>query len=171
MKAKRIALLSILIAIYVVLAYVGFMMSSNGWKITLEALPILVAGMLLGPIDGLVVGSLGSFIIQLLTYGITPTTIFWILPHAISGLVIGLMAKKWNFELTNKRCVIIAIVSSIIVTALNTLAMYLDAKIMGYSVTILITEIIVRIVIDIVLSVIYSFILPPLLRSLEKFKQ
>ena len=62
-------------------------------KITVDSLPILVAALLLGPLDGLAVGLIGSFLNQMLTYGLTVTTVLWILPAGIRGLVVGYYAK------------------------------------------------------------------------------
>ena len=49
--------------------------------------------MLYGPVGGLLVGLLGAFMGQLLTYGVTATTILWILPQAARGLLVGVYAN------------------------------------------------------------------------------
>ena len=122
-----------LIAVYVVLSILTPVKIVN-FKFTFEAFPILVASLLSGPIDGLIVGGVGSFIYQLLFsgYGITATTPLWILPHAISGLLVGFYAKSKNFDLSLKQISLICIASALCVTALNTLALYVDAKLFGY---------------------------------------
>ena len=53
-----------LIAIYTVLSILTPIKLSN-FKFTFEAFPILVAGRLFGPLDGFIVGGLGSLIYQL----------------------------------------------------------------------------------------------------------
>ena len=170
MNTKRLTSLAMLIAIYVVLSILTPVKIAN-FKFTFEAFPILVAGLLLGPIDGLIVGTLGSFIYQLLFsgYGITATTPLWILPHALSGLIVGLLAKKFNYELDFKRIVIISIISAFTVTALNTLALYVDSKLYGYySSALVFGNLLVKIFIGIILAFIYSSVLPKLLDYLKK---
>ena len=40
------------------------------------------------------VGAVGGFLNQMLTYGFTVTTLMWIFPNAVRGLLVGLYAKK-----------------------------------------------------------------------------
>ena len=79
MNTKRLTTLAMMIAIYIVLSILTPIRIIN-FKFTFEAFPILVAGLLMGPIDGMITGAVGSFIYQLFFsgYGITPTTILWI---------------------------------------------------------------------------------------------
>ena len=69
-------------------------------KITLDSLPIIVGAALLGPLDGFLIGFFGSFLNQLLTFGLTPTTIIWVLPAAIRGLLIGVYPKHCHFDMS-----------------------------------------------------------------------
>lgn len=52
--------------------------------------PLLLEQLYLGPLDGFLIGFFGSFLNQLLTFGLTPTTILWVIPAAVRGLLIGL---------------------------------------------------------------------------------
>ena len=170
MSTKKLTTLAMLIAIYCVLSILTPVKIAN-FKFTFEAFPILVAGLLFGPLEGFIVGTLGSSIYQLLFsgYGITVTTPLWILPHAISGLLVGLLAKKYNFNLDFKKTAIISSISALIVTALNTLALYVDSKAFGYySPAMVFGNIAVKILIGIILSIIYSSVLPKLLAFLKK---
>lgn len=158
-----------LIALNVVLSILTPIKLSN-FKFTFEAFPILVAGILLGPVDGLIVGGVGSLIYQLLFsgYGLMPTTILWIIPHAVSGFLVGSYSKKHNFDLTNKQTMCITIVSSLIVTALNTVAIYVDSKVYGYySFAFVFGSIIFKIIAGIILAIIYSTIIPILVKYLK----
>ena len=170
MSTKRLTTLAMLIAIYCVLSILTPVKIAN-FKFTFEAFPILVAGLLSGPLDGFIVGTLGSLIYQLFFsgYGVTVTTPLWILPHAISGLIVGLLAKKYNFNLDFKKIAIISSISALIVTALNTLALYVDSKAFGYySPALVFGNIAIKILIGIILAVIYSSVLPKLLAFLKK---
>ena len=158
-----------LIAIYCVLSIMTPIKVLN-FKFTLEAFPIYVASLLLGPVDGLIVGGVGSFIYQILFsgYGITATTVLWVLPHALSGYVAGLFARSKNFSLDFKQTCLIVIISNLLVTALNTLALYADAKIYGYySFALVFGNILIKIITGIILAVLYSLALPKLLELIR----
>ncbi|MCR5066805.1 MAG: folate family ECF transporter S component [Erysipelotrichaceae bacterium] len=169
-KTKKLTTLAMLIALYVVLSILTPIKLQN-FKFTFEALPILIGALLGGPVDGLIIGGLGSFLYQLLFsgYGLTVTTPLWILPHAASGLVVGLYARAKKFEYSYLEVVLIAIISALLVTALNTLALYVDSKVFGYYTKALVFGAIpLKILTGIILAVLFSLILPQLLRTIRK---
>ena len=162
-----------LIAVYCVLSILTPVKIAN-FKFTFEAFPILVAALFSGPIDGLIVGGIGSFIYQLFFsgYGITATTPLWILPHALSGLFVGFYARSKNYKLERKQIIMISIASALLVTALNLLALYVDSKLYGYySFALVFGNLLLKIAAGIILAVIYSSILPKLLAYLKKLRQ
>ena len=172
MNTKRLTSLAMLIAVYCVLSILTPVKVAN-FKFTFEAFPILVAALLAGPIDGLIVGAVGSFIYQLLFsgYGITLTTPLWILPHAFSGLITGLYARSKNYRLSNLQIVMICIISALCVTALNLLALYVDAKVYGYySFALVFGNLILKIIAGVILSIIYSSVLPKLLNYIRRMQ-
>ena len=61
---RRLALDAMLSAMFVVLSMISI--SLPNMKITLDALPVLVASLLFGPLDGLSVGLIGSFLVDVL---------------------------------------------------------------------------------------------------------
>lgn len=159
-----------LIALYVVLSVLTPVKLQN-FKFTFEALPVLIGALLGGPLDGLAVGGIGSFIYQLLFsgYGLTVTTPLWVLPHALSGLIVGLYAKARRYDYSFMAVVIIAAVSALLVTALNTLALYFDAKVFGYySKALVFGSLPLKILTGIILAVLFSLILPQLLKTLKR---
>ncbi len=166
-STRRIATDAMLAAMYVCLSYVSLSIG-NSMKITLDSLPILVTALLLGPLDGLAVGLTGSFLSQLLTYGLSATTILWILPAGIRGLVVGLYAKSKGFALSRPQLIFITTASALLVTALNTLVMYLDSVIIGYPFAATLPTVFFRILSGVLIAVAFSFILPPLLNALKK---
>ncbi len=170
MNTRRLTTISMLMALYVVLSIMTPVKVAN-FKFTFEAFPILVAGLLFGPLDGLYVGGIGSFIYQLLFsgYGITATTPLWILPHALSGLLVGLYAKRKGFSFSFTETAFIASFSALLVTALNILALYVDSKLFGYySYALVFGNVILKIAVGIILSFVYSLALPKLLTFLKK---
>lgn len=166
-STHRIAIDAMLAAMYVCLSYISLSIG-NSMKITVDALPILVAALLLGPLDGLAVGLTGSFLNQLLTYGISATTILWILPAGIRGLIVGLYAKSRGFALSRKQLIFITVASALLVTALNTFVMFLDSVIIGYPFAATLPTVLLRILSGVLIATAYTFILPPLLKTLIK---
>lgn len=167
MKTRQLVLDAMLVAMYVLLSL--FSIPLGNMKITLEALPVLVGALLFGPIDGLLVGFMGSLLNQMLTYGFTVTTLLWVLPHAASGLAVGLYAKRRGFALDYRRVILITIASALLVTALNTLAMYVDSKIFGYfSVAFVFGALGLRILAGILTAVAFTAILPTLLHAVRR---
>ena len=74
MSTRKMVTIAMLTAVYVVLNFAGTV--RLGWiNISVASLPVIVGAMLYGPVGGLLVGLLGAFMGQLLTYGVTATTI------------------------------------------------------------------------------------------------
>ncbi len=172
MKTKQLTTNSLMIALNVMLCIVTPIRLAN-FKFTFEAFPILVSAILYGPASGATVGFFGSFLYQLLFsgYGITATTLLWVLPHAASGLLVGYYSKKHDLKLTSAQTVFICIISALTVTALNTLALYVDSKVYGYySKALVFASIPVKIAAGAMLAVIYSLVIPKLTSILKTIK-
>ena len=69
-------------------------------NISVASLPLIISAMLFGPLGGLLVGLLGSFLEQLLTYGLMATTVLWLVPNTVRGLLLGLYMKKKGYHLS-----------------------------------------------------------------------
>ena len=121
---------ALFIAMHVALCYVSI--NFGNMVITAAGLPIIIGAMMFGPISGLEIGLMGSFLNQMLKYGFTATTILWILPAGIKGLLIGAYAKHKNYKLNRKQMIFIIALSAVIVTTMNTAVMYIDSKLYGY---------------------------------------
>ena len=165
-KTKRLAVDAMLAAMFFVLSL--FSINLPGMKITLDSLPILVAAMLLGPLDGVAVGLIGSFLNQMITYGFTATTILWILPAGLRGLLVGLYAKAHGFSMSMPQTIFITVVSALAVTALNTLLLYIDSWVYSYSYVAALPTLVLRIAAGIVTAVVFSLILPGILSALRR---
>jgi len=169
MKTKKMVLTALLIAVNVVLGY--FSISLGNMVITLSGLPILLAGFLFGPVAGFEVGLIGSFLSQLLRYGLMPTTILWIIPGAVRGFMVGYYALKRGFKLNFRQMTFITIISAFVVTLLNTLGMYIDSKVYGYyTFAYVFGMLLFRILSAILTSAAYLVIIPTLMKYLNIFK-
>ena len=136
---RRIAIDAVLIAMYFGLSLLS--VEIGGIKLTFASLPTLICAMLFGPIDGFLVGFLGAFMEQMIRYGFTATTVLWVLPSAIRGLFVGvcvlLLKKQMSVDaiLSTKRpyvYFVVTLISGVLVSTLNTLVYYVDAKLYHY---------------------------------------
>ncbi len=167
MTVRQMAADSMLAAMCAVLGAVA--LDLGNLKITLESLPIIVGALLFGPADGAAIGFVGTFVYQLLRYGLSVTTLLWILPYLVCGLIVGLYAKKKSFAPDVKQTIIIVVIAELAVTTLNTGVMYIDSKIYGYySAVYIFGSIAVRYAICVGKAIVTGAIMPPLVRLLRE---
>ena len=167
-KVKKLVVNAMLTAMYVVLSLTATINLGN-MKITFDSLPIILGAALFGPLAGFTIGFLGSFLNQMLTFGLTATTILWVLPAAIRGLLVGLYAKHKKFDMNFKQTVFITAATALVTTAINTLVMYIDAKIYGYySFALVFGAAAIRFVTGIVAAILVATVTMPLVRVLRK---
>lgn len=167
MKTKRLAIDGMLAAMCAVLGYIAI--DATAFKVTFETVPIMLGALLFGPLDGLAIGGVGTLIYQLLKYGVSATTVLWILPYVLMGLFLGLYAKKHNYKNTNKQILVSIILSELFVTILNTGVMYVDAVMYGYYFKGFITGgLLLRLVICIVKSVVFGIVMPKITIAVKK---
>lgn len=127
---RETVLKALFIALHVVLCYLTIRLWNM--NITLSGLPIIIGAALFGPVAGLEIGLIGSFLAQILQYGFTATTLLWIIPAGVRGLTVGWYAMKKHYTMTKAELTAVVIVSSLLVTIINTVVMYLDSVIYGY---------------------------------------
>lgn len=136
---RRLAIDAVLIAMFYALSL--FALTIGGIKLTFTCLPIIIAAMAFGPVDGFLVGFLGAFLEQMLKFGFTPTTMLWILPLCMHGLVIGMAAVVFRKQMTvsyiiqARRPIVYfasCLTAGVVTSLLNTLAYYVDAKMFHY---------------------------------------
>lgn len=101
-------------------------------KITFDGLPILITSFVLGPLYGTVAGTIGSFISQMMHFGFSATTVLWILPAAVRGLSSGLLFILFKRKLKILPLGTSIVVSSLLVSAFNTLTLYVDGNLYEY---------------------------------------
>ena len=136
---RRLAMDAVLVALYVAMSMLAITL--GGFKLTFEHLPVIICAVLFGPVDAMLVGGLGEWINQMLTFGFTPTTILWMAPAIFCGLATGLGARLAGNQLgvnalLNKKlplaffglCIAVALGCSL----MNTFTLYVDSKMFGY---------------------------------------
>ena len=135
--AKRICRIGVLAALSFLLNMMEIKLPGN-LHITFDSLPIIVGALLFGPVDGAAAAVIGEFFTQLLSsYGITATTVLWLIPPALRAVIVGLSARQLarrgqSLESRPVLCYGVCIFAAIVTTAVNTGAIWLDSVLMGY---------------------------------------
>lgn len=167
---RKISLSSAMAALATILNLLSVRTDTNLYSI--YALPILITGILYGPLVGGLTGFTTGFIVQIFTYGLTPTTILWLLAPISWGLISGLISMLFKYK-TNKIIIAIEVfVSSIIALVLNSVGMILDGLIYNYSTAFVYTGILLRFGISLLVGIFYfavlSIVIPRLLFLRQK---
>lgn len=166
LSTSRLCTDAMMAALCAVLGYVSLDMGNM--KITFESFPILLVALMFGPLDGLAVGFVGTLIYQLLRYGVSVTTLLWILPYALAGLAAGWYAKRRGFSMRAVETLALVMVCELMITALNTGVMYIDSKIMGYySFAYIFGSLVARLVLCIVKGAAFGAVLPKLCTAIR----
>ena len=174
--AKRLALNAAMVALYFALSAMA--VPIGGFKLTFEHLPIILCAVLFGPVDAVIVGALGEFINQMLTFGMTPTTILWMAPAMFRGLSMGLCAKlapkTLGLEPLLEQKIPVAfwiccVISGLICSGINTGVLYLDSKMYGYySYAMVFGVLWLRLGASAISSVLMSVVAKPLAHAMRK---
>ena len=167
MKTRQLAVDAMLCAVCAVLGYVA--LDLGNIKITFESLPVLLGALLFGPVDGMLIGGIGTLSYQLIRYGITATTPLWIAPYVVCGLLVGAWAHRRDFALSRRQTVVLVVLAELVVTALNTAALYVDSKLYGYWFPGFIQGMLaLRLVICVVKAVAFGLILPNVIETVRR---
>ena len=152
----------------------------GGLKLTFEHLPIIIAALMFGPVDALVIGALGELANQMMTYGFTVTTVLWMAPAMFRGLSMGLCAKflsKYvgvNAVIEKKLPLafwVTCVISGLICSLLNTFTLYVDSKMFGYySYAMVFGVLWIRLAASAVSSVVMAVAAKPVLAAMRKAK-
>ena len=170
LKTLQMTVDAMLAALCAVLGYIA--LDLGNIKITFEGIPVLIAAFFFGPVDGVIVGGLGTFVYQILRYGITATSFLWILPYVLYGLLMGLYAKKVKFKFNYLLTAIVVIAGELMITALNTGSLFIDSKIYGYySPVFIFGSLGIRLVICVGKAIVISVVLPALMKAVGNIKE
>lgn len=169
---KKICLAGVMAGLYVCLDYLAVSVSApfgGSLKISLSGLPVIITAIFAGPIWGAAAGLIGAFIGQLITYGLSATTLLWVLPAVVRGLLFGILFIAFKKRTEPKFLILETCISSLVVTAINTAVMLIDQKIYGYgSLATTLATVPTRVIAGLVTAVLFSLMLPTIIDSLKK---
>jgi len=167
LKVRQLTIDAMLAAMCAVLGMVSIDLYSI--KLTFEGFPVIVGALLFGPLDGALIGGVGTFVYQILKYGWDATTLMWVAPYVVSGLFVGLVAKHYKFNMTRKQLIPWVLANELLVCVLNTVGIYFGSKIQGwYHPGVVTGMLLTRIVVAVAKGVAYGAILPVLLDPVKK---
>ena len=162
----RLSLVAVLTALLVVLSYLRI--NIGNIHITLASLPVVFGALCLPLYDAVLVAFLGEFVIQVLNYGVSATTVIWCLGPVIRALVIAFVSylfRRKGDELVRHKFFyyLTVVVAAILTTVMNTVAGYVDALIFGYPFSFVLVEATIRLIAGILTALVTASISIPLL--------
>ena len=169
---RRITGDGMLLAIYIVLSVITVKITPN-LQITFTGIAIIMAIVLYGWTDGILIALLGSFISQLRSaYGLTITTPIWMIPPILRAVVFGLFYHiylKKGILLQDKKILffVYMAIAGLVTTIANTGAIYLDAYIFQYPVVLAMVESIFRFISSIASSLVIAGLSLPIIYALK----
>ena len=170
----RITLDAWFVALYVVLGTFASIKIPGVIQISFSTLPILLAAFLFRPLDAVGIALLGTFVEQVIDpspYGFV-TMPMWLIPGTVVALVasFGAMYARSRGSVRTRLIltVVTIVVSELLLTLLNTAALYIDGAILGYSVKALHLLLPARLLNGVGRAVISSIAVPLLYTPLHK---
>ena len=179
-RAHRIAVDALFIALYVILGTVLSFKIPGMIQISLSTLPLLLVAFLLTPADAAAVALLGTFLEQVVDpspYGFATLPI-WLIPGVVMALTAAFSARYVRLIETKKLALLLTcttiVCAELLLTLLNTGALYLDGYLLGYPVKalhlLLPTRALNCLVRCVISSVLVNLLLPPLGKMLKRIK-
>ena len=169
-KIYKICILSMLSALFYVVGKFLVLNIGIDLKLTFKIFLLYIISIAFSPISGMIVGGVGEFLIQLTSiYGLTATTIFWILPYMIVSFLFGVFYNLFIKNNNKFKLFLLIFIFNILLTILNTIAFYVDSKIFGYYSFILVFgKLFFKVFVDIILAIIYTILFPYFVSIIKK---
>ena len=174
-KTRRMCYIALMAAIYLVLS-MNFSIKISNIHITFGSLPTIVGALCLGPLDAVCIAALGEFTKQLLRYGLSYTTILYMLPPMLRAFTVGVgayIAKKRGYNIEDKSILYlcICILAAALTTLANTMVNLVDSIIFGYYSPVLIYgDLLYRLFVGMITAVIVALVAKPLTAAIKRSK-
>ncbi|WP_295752274.1 folate family ECF transporter S component [uncultured Oscillibacter sp.] len=172
-RVRRLCCAAMLAAMYLPLSLYAAVQVGNV-RISFGSLPVVVAALLFGPLDAVVVAMVGEFFKQILTFGVTYTTALYLIPPALRGLVVGagaLLLRKRGQRLEERRtlCYGVCVLAAVHTTVGNTLVNWLDSVLMGYYFPgLILGDLVWRLAVGMLNAVLMAALAIPLVQALRR---
>ncbi len=166
---RQISIASAMAAFAIILNLLSVRTDTSLYSI--YALPLLLTGILFGPLIGTYAGFATGFVVQIVTYGLMPTTFLWLMAPISWGLISGLLSKFFHYKIRRSIIVLEVAISSFSALFLNSVGMILDGLYYQYPTEFVFTGLVLRIFMAIIVGIFYIFLLSILLPRLSYFRR
>lgn len=173
MNVRRMCYAALLAAMYLPLSLYAAVQVGNV-RISFGSLPVVIAALLFGPVDAVIVAMVGEFFKQILTYGVTYTTVLYLIPPALRGLAVGLGAlalrgRGQRLEERRTLCYAVCIAAAVCTTVGNTLVNWLDSVLMHYYFPgLILGDLVWRLAVGMLNALVMSSLAIPLVKTLRQ---
>ena len=175
-NAKVICRVALLAAMYFLLNMLEIRTPGN-LHITFDRLPVFVSALAFGPMEAVLVAMFGELLNQIISpYGITATTLLWVLPPMLQAGILGVAAARMQaagkrLESRPAACYAISVLAAVITTAANTAVIWLDSVIYGYyTFALVFGSAAIRFVTGVIAAVLVATVAMPLIAILRRQK-
>lgn len=169
-KTRTLCRIAILAALYALLTLLSI--RAGNLRISFGSLPLVVCALLFGPWQAAAVGLLGEGINQLF-YGLTATTVLWLIPSAVRGILIGLAAMQFRGRPSLAErpipCYAVCVAAAIATTLCNTAVIWLDSVLYHYYTFVYVFgDMALRLLTGVVTALVIASLAQPLVRLLSR---
>lgn len=169
---QKLCVCAVLSAMYVALEVLAMQIGKIGfmdnYQPPISCFPLILSSVMFGPIWGTATGIIGSFLSQMLMYGITWSSFLWMMPTVIYSLVVALLFIA--FKKSYKTLILAAefAISSLVLSFLNSAAYYYQNLIAKLSNILLGLFLPFKLIMAIVFAIIFAIIAPPIIKRVKK---
>ena len=170
-QTAKLCVSAIMAALYVGLDYLAQALSAllgGSMKLSLSGLTVMATACAFGPLWAAATGFVGAFLGQMITYGITATTLLWVLPAVVRGISFALLFIAFGRSTKPYVLIISTVLSGLLVTAANTLAMYVDSRIYHYPTVLFGVSLLNRVLASVITAVIFAILLPVVVKLINR---
>lgn len=164
---------AIFIALFIALSFLRIRVG-NFLEISFGTIVIAFTAIAFSPVEAISIALLGEGINQLFftPYGITLTTPLWILPAVVRSILIVVIAyifRRKNDDIINHKLMLYFTIAgtALVISALDTLILFLDGYIMGYPVAFTWAQTGLRILSSQINAVATTLLIIPLRKALD----
>ena len=167
-KTKFLCFCAIMSALFVALEFASFSPYAPYIEISMSAFPIYLAAIYFGPAGGAAVALVGGFLAQLLRYGISYNMLYWMAPDILRGLAMGFLFIAFKKSYRFRFICIEMVIASLIATAANTAASFIDAHIFSYPYGVAAAIMVPRVLFSIATTAIMACVFIPCHKALKR---
>ncbi|MGI6072985.1 MAG: ECF transporter S component [Lachnospiraceae bacterium] len=169
MAVINLCICAAMVALHIVLEVFCTVRIGNDLKISFSTLPFIFTAMMCGPVEGMLTALTGTLLSQIITYGITITTPFWVLPGVVQALAAGLIYKGFGRRTKLIPVGVTIAVSCFVLVIFNLFASYMDGVVIYkyWTIEALIAVIPFRLLVYVGIVIVYTAVAMPIYKVVQ----